>query len=65
MALAGAKRIFALMDEEPEKDDVYVLLVNVKNIDGTLVETDERREKLAWKHKHHDGKIPSVVRRVV
>ena len=60
MALAGAKRIFALMDEEPEKDEGYVSLVNVKIVDGALVETDEKTEKWAWKHIHHDGRIDYI-----
>ena len=60
MALAGAKRIFDLMDEEPEKDDGYVSLVNVKIVDGVLKETNERTEKWAWKHIHHDGRIDYI-----
>ena len=42
MALAGAKRIFELMDEEPEKDNGYVTLVNAKYVDGVLTETSEK-----------------------
>lgn len=60
MALAGAKRIFALMDEEPEKDEGYVTLVNVKYVDGVLKETNEKTEKWAWKHRHHDGTVDYV-----
>ena len=60
MALAGAKRIFELMDEEPEKDEGYVKLVNAKFVDGKLTETDERTEKWAWKHLHHDGTIDYI-----
>lgn len=60
MALAGAKRIFELMDEEPEKDEGYVTLVNTKYVDGVLTETDERTEKWAWKHTHHDGTIDYI-----
>ena len=60
MALAGAKRIFELMDEEPEKDEGYVTLVNAKYVDGVLTETDERTEKWAWKHIHHDGTIDYI-----
>ncbi len=53
MALAGAERIFALLDEEPEKDEGYVTLVNVKEgADGELIETLERTERWAWKHYH-------------
>ena len=55
MALAGAKRIFDLMDEEPEQDDGYVTLVNAKYENGKLVESKERTELWAWKHTHHDG----------
>ena len=53
MALAGAERIFKLMDEEPEKDDGYVHLVNAK-IDGqgNIQETAERTGHWAWKHYH-------------
>jgi len=61
MALAGAERIFKLMDEEPEADDGYVELVNAKVVDGKLVETDERTEKWAWKHIHQaDGTVDLV-----
>lgn len=53
LALAGAERVFALMDEEPEIDEGYVTLVNAKeNSDGTLSETDERTGLWAWKHTH-------------
>ena len=58
MALAGAERIFQLMDEEPETDDGYVTLVNAKyDKDGNLTETPERTEIWAWKHPHSDGTI--------
>ena len=60
MALAGASRIFDLMDEEPEKDEGYVTLVNVKEVDGKLVECKEKTEKWAWKHPHHDGTLEYV-----
>ena len=53
MALAGAERVFALLDEEPEKDEGYVTLVNArKNPDGTLSECRERTGLWAWKHPH-------------
>ena len=53
MAMAGARRIFDLMDEEPEEDDGYVTLVNVREEpDGTLTETQERTNLWAWKHPH-------------
>ena len=53
MALAGAERVFALLDEEPEKDEGYVTLVNARrNPDGTLSECRERTGLWAWKHPH-------------
>lgn len=53
MALAGADRVFKLLDEKPEVDDGYVELVNaVEKEDGTLVETKERTGIWAWKHPH-------------
>ena len=58
MALAGAKRIFALMDEEPEVDDGYVTLVNAYIApDGTVTETAQRTGHWAWKHPHSDGTL--------
>lgn len=54
MALAGAERVFALLDEQPEEDNGYVTLVNVKDNNGTLVETDERTGLWAWKHTHSE-----------
>ena len=59
MAMAGAQRIFDLMDEHPEADNGYVELVNVKeNADGTLTETSKRTEVWAWKHPHKaDGTV--------
>ncbi len=55
MALAGASRIFELMDEEEEKDEGYVTLVNAKMENGKLVEYRERTDHWAWKHPHSDG----------
>jgi len=59
MALAGADRIFTLMDEKPEEDNGYVTLVNVvEQADGTLTETDKRTGIWAWKHPHQaDGTV--------
>ena len=59
MAMAGAKRIFDLMDETPEEDNGYVELVNVReNPDGSLSETRERTNVWAWKHPHKaDGTV--------
>ena len=56
MALAGAERIFKMMDEESETDEGYVTLVNAKyDRDDNLVEATERTGLWAWKHPHHDG----------
>ena len=56
MGLAGAHRIFALLDEEPETDEGYVTLDNAReNPDGSLSECKERTNVWAWKHQHHDG----------
>ena len=56
MALAGAERIFDLMDERPETDEGYVTLVNAKDDkDGGLVATPEKTNVWAWKHPHEDG----------
>ena len=58
MALAGADRIFDLMDAEPEVDDGYVTLVNASIAeDGTITESAERTGKWAWKHPHGDGTV--------
>lgn len=52
MALAGAERVFKLLDEKTEEDNGYVTLVNAKRENGKLVETDERTGLWAWKHTH-------------
>ncbi len=58
MGIAGARRIFEMLDEEPETDDGYVTLVNVTEKNGTLEETEESTGKWAWKHPHQaDGTI--------
>ena len=59
MALAGAERIFRMMDEEPEVDEGYVTLVNArKDADGTITECTERTGMWAWKHPHQaDGTV--------
>ncbi len=58
MGLAGAHRIFALLDEQPETDAGYVTLVNAKeNADGSISECAERTNVWAWKHPHHDGTV--------
>ena len=58
-AAAGAQRVFDLMDQEPEKDEGYVELVNVKeDEDGSLTESAERTNLWAWKHPHKaDGTV--------
>ena len=61
MALAGAERIFNLLDEQVEVDDGYVVLVNAKEVDGKLVECEERTGRWAWKHTHQaDGSVDYV-----
>ena len=55
MAMAGAKRIFDLLDEEPEVDNGYVMLVNAKEENGQIVESETRTGKWAWKHYHKDS----------
>ena len=57
MALAGAERIFTLLDEEPEQDNGYVTLVNARYEGEELVEADERTGVWAWKHPHSDGTV--------
>lgn len=58
MGLAGATRVFELMDEQPEEDHGYVTLVNVKkDAEGNLTESKENTEMWAWKHPHEDGTI--------
>ena len=57
MALAGAERIFELIDEESEKDDGYVTLVNAKIENGKIIEVEERTGIWAWKHPHQDGTV--------
>ena len=61
MAIAGATRIFKLIDEEPEVDEGYVTLVNAK-IDekGNISETEERTGRWAWKYPHHDGRLEYI-----
>ena len=56
-ALAGAARIFAFMDEQPETDDGYVTLVNAREQDGSLTECPEHTGLWAWKHPHSDGTV--------
>lgn len=57
-ALAGAERIFTMIDEEPEVDDGYVELVNAEiDKDGKITETEKYTGKWAWKHPHHDGTL--------
>ena len=61
MALAGAKRVFDLLDEKPEVDEGYVTLVRAKKVDGKIVECPERTGMWAWKHTHQaDGSVDYV-----
>lgn len=57
MGLAGAKRIFELIDEQPEEDHGYVTLVNAREEAGQIVECKERTGMWAWKHPHKDGTV--------
>ena len=58
MGMAGAERIFSLMDEKPEDDKGYVTLVNAKiSSDGTVTESDKHTGEWAWKHPHSDGSV--------
>ena len=57
MALAGAGRIFKLLDEKSEDDEGYVTLVNAKEQNGELAETPERTGLWAWRHPHGDGSV--------
>ncbi len=61
MSLAGAERIFNLLDEEDEVDNGYVTLVNAEYKDGVLVPTDKHTGLWAWKHPHTDGSPVSYV----
>lgn len=55
MGLAGASRLFTLIDQQAEVDNGYVTLVNAKEVDGEIVECEERTDMWAWKHPHGDG----------
>ncbi len=58
MALAGADRVFSLIDQQPEEDNGYVTLVNCEiDADGNIIETDKRTGHWAWKHPHSDGTL--------
>ena len=58
MALAGAERIFELMDQAPEQDDGYVTLVNAEiDENGNITESQKRTGRWAWKHPHGDGTL--------
>ena len=60
MAMAGAKRIFAFMDEEKEFDNGYVTLVNAEKISDEIKETDHYTGIWAWKYPHHDGRLEYI-----
>lgn len=57
LGLAGAERVFELMDEESETDEGYVELVNAKKVNDEIVECKEKTNMWAWKHPHHDGTL--------
>ena len=57
MAMAGAGRVFELLDNEPEIDDGYVTLVNASEENGEIVESETRTGMWAWKHPHGDGSV--------
>ena len=57
MAMAGAGRVFELLDNEPEIDDGYVTLVNAREEKGEIVESETRTGMWAWKHPHGDGSV--------
>ena len=57
LGLAGAERVFELMDEESETGEGYVELVNAKKVNGEIVECKEKTNMWAWKHPHHDGTL--------
>ena len=57
MAIAGAGRIFELIDEKWEEDEGYVTLVNVNKVNGELIETKEHSHHCAWKHPHSDRTV--------
>lgn len=57
MGLAGADRIFTLIDEEPEVDEGYVTLVNAREENGEIIECEEHTGLWAWKHPHQDGTV--------
>ncbi len=61
MAMAGAQRVFAMLDEKEEQDKGYVTLVNAAEEDGILKESEERTGRWAWKHTHQaDGSVDYV-----
>lgn len=62
MAVAGAERVFALLDEKPEVDDGYVTLVNAREENGVLTETTDRTGMWAWKHYHREDGTTTYVK---
>lgn len=60
MAAAGAKRIFALMDEPVEKNEGMVTLTHIKKVDGEWVESEDQSDKWGWRHPHNDGSVTYV-----
>lgn len=62
MGMAGTERIFNLMDEQPEQDEGYVTLVNVREENGALIECEERTGIWAWKHPHYEDSTVTYTR---
>ena len=62
MAMAGAERVFGLLDEEPEVDDGYVTLVNAREENGQIVESEKRTGMWAWKHYHQEDGTTTYVK---
>lgn len=60
LALAGAERIFELLDQEPEHDEGFVSLVNVREVDGQLIECPQCTQQWAWKHPLADGSFTLI-----
>ena len=60
LGLAGASRVFMVLDEKKEVDDGYVTLVNTKEVNGKIIECEERTGMWAWKYPHHNGTLEYV-----
>ena len=62
MAMAGAERVFGLLDEDPEVDDGYITLVNAREENGQIVESEKRTGMWAWKHYHQEDGTTTYVK---